>query len=198
MKIAIIGTAGREKDLPKLSVRKYYDMYNITCSLISKFETPIELISGGAAWADHLAVLMFISGNADKLHLKLPAHITDGGKYEDVWINNFTSNPGRTSNYHHHNFSTKIQRDSLADILRVTKMENCTVDVGSKGFFERNSIVAKEADICIAFTFGNGAVVADGGTFDTVKKFLKKKLPDNCSFHVDLNTMITHSPALLK
>ena len=57
-KIAIIGTAGRDKNYP-LSA-KHWDFM---CNMVSaELDADDHLISGGAAWADHVAIWAFRRG----------------------------------------------------------------------------------------------------------------------------------------
>ena len=153
------------------------------------------LISGGAAWADHVAVSMFILGNSDGLILELPCELTDTGRFVDTGVRDFKKNPGGTANYYHELFSKKVGFDSFDHLKRTKEYAECTTSVGN-GFFERNSKIAESADYCIALTFGNGAELKDGGTADTMKKFLKKG--SGKSFHVDLNDWKVYSPAIVK
>ena len=64
--IGIIGTAGRGADLGRLSERSFAKMGEIVYDIITnRLQTQCveaDLISGGAAWADHLAVHHFIRG----------------------------------------------------------------------------------------------------------------------------------------
>jgi hypothetical protein len=63
------------------------------------------------------------------------------------------------------------------------------------GFKERNTQVAQDADVLIALTFGDGPSLKDGGTRDTMEKFLRRR--HGTSFHVDLHNMAVHSPATI-
>jgi len=56
--LAVIGTAGRDRS-PLLSVALWEAM---KVDLRARIEPADALISGGAAWADHLAVHAYLSG----------------------------------------------------------------------------------------------------------------------------------------
>jgi hypothetical protein len=60
--ISIIGTAGRGEDGDRLNLDVYTKMYRKAKQLVDEIEPVVEnqhLVSGGAAYADHLAVLLF-------------------------------------------------------------------------------------------------------------------------------------------
>lgn len=198
MNIAIIGTAGRDEDGKRLQGEHFGAMWLAVNRLIktelAKGE-PYGLVSGGAAWADHIAVYDFILGNADSLDLELPCQITSEGKFVDTGIRDFRTNPGGTSNYYHELFSKKIGFSSFNQLRIAIEAPECVITAGG-GFFDRNSKVAEKADHTIALTFGKGAELKDGGTMDTMKKFQKKGTGK--SFHIDLHDWKVYSPAIVK
>lgn len=197
MKIAIIGTAGRKEDWQKLNRDAFGTMFLIVNKITRKLanNSPWTAVSGGAAWADHLAVFSFGLGYADKLILELPCSLTPEGKFMDTGERNFRTNPGGTANYYHQLFSEKTKINSFNQLRDAAKHPNCTINVRD-GLFDRNSKVAETADACIALTFGDGPKLKDGGTMDTMSKFLKKG--KGVSFHIDLHNMSVYSPAIVK
>ncbi len=64
----------------------------------------------------------------------------------------------------------------------------------SNGFFARNTLVAQDSDYLIALTFGDKEKLKEGGTADTMRKFIKMK-GDKNSYHIDLNSMEIYNPA---
>lgn len=159
--LAIIGTAGRGDDAKKLTIDHWNEMVKVA-EEIAKFEKATDLVSGGAAWADHVAVQLYFNKDIP-LKLFLPAN-------EDDLMT--------AQNYHAH-FSMAIGRNTWKEVMGL-KYE-------SYGRFkDRNSKVAKFGNVFLAMTFGDGAVVKDGGTKDTVEKMLKR---DINGYHLDLNTM---------
>jgi len=198
MKIAIIGTAGRAEDGDRLRGDDFGAMWLAVNRLI-KTEIakgqPYGLISGGAAWADHVAVYDFILGNAYSLDLELPCKLQTDGRFVDTGERDFRTNPGGTSNYYHELFSKKIGFSSFRQLSMVAMTPECVISAGG-GFFDRNSKIAEKADHTIALTFGDKAILKDGGTADTMKKFLKKGT--GLSFHIDLHDWTIHSPAIVK
>jgi hypothetical protein len=186
-KLAIIGTAGRKEDGERLSGLIYESMLTAARTVI-KLEKITHLVSGGAAWADHVAVTIFIRDRKrpEKLTLHLPA-IYDSlkGQYFDSGERDFISNPGGTANYYHKKFSQALQINSLWELGEAWAA--CADFVVTPGFKERNTKVANEADVLLAMTFGEGARVKDGGTADTVSKFLS--LGKGSVYHYNLNDL---------
>lgn len=127
-----------------------------------KFEN--HLVSGGAAWADHLAVAMYMSGAVDNLTLHLPAPF-DGTKFIGP-----EKSAASAANYYHQKFSRILGVNTLNEIAQViaggASVTYEPIAHGYGGLFTRNKKVAK-ADGMVAYTFGIGDVPADGGTKDT-------------------------------
>ena len=199
LRISIIGSAGRGEDLQKLDNSSFPRMVAETSRIAAKLagDRPWAAVSGGAAWADHLAVVLFLEGIASALQLHLPCEFTASG-FHDTGENgnaSWRTNPGATLNRHHRNFAAKSGRDPFADIAKAMLLPRCWLLVTPR-FFQRNSRVAEDVTDCIALTFGTGARVKDGGTHDTMGKFLNRK-DTGQSVHVDLHTMRAFSPARL-
>lgn len=193
-KLAIIGTAGRKLDQGMLTSEHYPRMIHAVYRLIDhlKIDTgSLHLVSGGAAWSDHVAVSLVLEGlvPAERLSLYLPAKLEyygfEGGE-------DFDQRTADTANYYHKLFSQKIGRDSIAELHSVRK-QGATLEPIAGGFFSRNSLVAQNVGTdghLLAFTFGSqttdqeswtirsfgGTVKAkdaglkDGGTADTFNK----------------------------
>jgi len=73
--IGIIGTAGRKEDGAKMSKELYGKMYRKADAYISNLglePRDITLVSGGAAYSDHIAVSLYLDNKADNLTLHLP------------------------------------------------------------------------------------------------------------------------------
>lgn len=172
--LAIIGTAGRKEDEGRLTLPMWRDVYK-GVRMRTRMMMVEDLASGGAAWADHLAVQLYLMNEVKSLHLFLPAPF-EGGRFRD--IGGFgTKNPGGTSNYYHRKFSAKLKINSLADIEEAIR-KGATVTVDSGGFFGRNSLLANATNQVIALTFGardyagpwvnaDVAGLKDGGTAHT-------------------------------
>lgn len=163
-KIAIIGTAGRDKTKPMTKGLWAWMLDDVR----SRVPVGALVVSGGAAWADHLAVRLFLEGHAGALTLHLPAPMDQEflGPYKSA---------ASAANFYHKMFSERIGINSLQDIADAASMPNCfgsfqPMQSGYGGMFVRNAIVAREAEELLAYTFGEGDQPADGGTLDTWNK----------------------------
>jgi len=165
--IGIIGTAGRKDDGPRMSFDLYVLMVQETHRVVKERCPPVEerrLRSGGAAWADHVAVTLRLLERAPYLELHLPAPFKDGRFVEG----NTRFNAGRTSNYYHDLFSKKMNvptRHSLKGIQELIDGEKVVIKTYN-GFHARNLIVG-DVDLLIAMTWGEGDIPKDGGTKHT-------------------------------
>lgn len=155
--IAVIGTAGRDKQFP-METRHWEYM----CAVLRFLVKPGDhLVSGGAAWADHAAVWAYISGLCDDLTLHLPAPF-DGA------FHGAKGTSGGAANYYHQRFSHALGQDTRAQLyLALTGGANYTAQPVSQGYsamFTRNRLVADQCTHMLAFTFGTGDTPVDGGT----------------------------------
>ena len=158
----------------------------------------VRLISGGAAWAgkcvskyieirfyaccafmllaciimlleDHVAVQLHMSSRFEGLQLFLPCKWQSSPPtHEDNGSANWKSNPGRSANRYHHEFSAALGENTLEQIQRAQEQGAVIVD-GTKGFHARNTHVAA-SDYMIAFTWASGSKPDVGGTLDTWNK----------------------------
>ncbi len=166
-RLAIIGTAGRDKNAP-LSAGLWGAMLGSAARRVQALDT---LISGGAAWADHLAVQLFLQDRCAALELYLPA------PFDGRFVG-----PGGSSasaaNYYHDRFSAVIGQDTLGQLsLAIEKgaaVHAQPVLAGYRGMFARNTLVAKAADAVLAYTFGD-TVPMDSGTGNTWKQVVGEK-----------------------
>ena len=164
-KIAIIGTAGRDQMLTKNQWNWMVEQAEYWAGRGN------HLISGGAAWADHLAVELYMNHKCEDLTLHLPAPWS----YEHKSFVGGQGTAGGAANYYHNLFSNVLEKDTLEEIdlvLRGGATHTYQMEAqGYRGMFARNALVAAEAEGMIAFTFGKGEIPADGGTLDTWNKF---------------------------
>lgn len=194
MNLAIIGTAGRKEDRPLLTGEHYPRMVDAATKLLSHLQIDpqeLHLISGGAAWADHVVVTLTLSGiiEDNRLHLYLPCELTDKGF---VGKGEWGEKTANTCNYYHRLFSETTGHDSIGELNRV-RTNGANIYTSTSGFKTRNTKVAKHVSPngqLLAFTFGSmisnqpdwtirsfGPLtsslqggVKDGGTSDTWQK----------------------------
>jgi hypothetical protein len=189
--LSIVGTAGRNDDAKRLS-RKHFDAMCIVgdalIDQLSESNYPItHLVSGGAAWADHVAVKLFLNKKVPHLKLFLPCE-WDWGTFRDTGQEDWKINPGRTLNKYHKQFQMTSGINSLSDI-QIAKGEGAELIPTRGGFHGRNAMVAK-SDFILACTFGNKHEVKDGGTSHCVGCYLDRVRKEGIwdkSFHYDLN-----------
>lgn len=176
--IAIIGTAGRDRTKPMTR-----DLWaRMVADAKHRIAPGATLVSGGAAWADHVAVALFLDGHASGLVLHLPAPLLPSHTFAGS-----AGSAGSATNYYHSKFSAAIGRSSVEDIATAilfgASFTAHPKEPGMKAFFVRNAMVASEATACIAYTWGEGLEPADGGTNHTWSLIQGRKL------HVPLSTL---------
>lgn len=177
--IAVIGTAGRDKNIQLLP--KHWDFMCHT--LAEELKPGDSLVSGGAAWADHVAVWAFGTELVESLTLHLPAPFVNGqfiGEY---------GTSGNACNHYHKLFSNVMGFDSRHHLVQALlhKQVSLTTQRDAMGYgamFERNKLVARDCTHMVAFTFGTGDVPADGGT-----KMTWDMAADKQRAHVSLTTI---------
>ncbi|KAK5583377.1 hypothetical protein RB653_004970 [Dictyostelium firmibasis] len=174
--IGVIGTTGRDKSRPLTS--KHFDyMVDAFEQYINKLKEQhkdkidpnnITLVSGGAAWADHVAVDYFLKNPTTcKLILYLPCLIV-GEKTKQYQFDTNHAH-GLITNGYHTNFSKQIGRDTIQDIIRAQEF-GAILDNSAEGFKNRNTCIASSSDFLVAFTGVSGPAPLGGGTLDTWKK----------------------------
>ena len=159
-RLAIIGTAGRNEDGVTLT-SAHYDFIYDTCKQLLVDHGFECVISGGSAWADHVAVKLYNEGLIANLVLYLPFTFSSG-VYSSDHLNTL-----------HRKFSSKCGINSLDEISKAIN-RGAVVHYGN-GFHDRNTLIAKNASKLIAFTFGVNEP-KPGGTFDTWNKTSCPKL----------------------
>ena len=190
--LAIVGTAGRKDDGKRLT-RKHFEAMTLVAEglleQINESNYPItHLVSGGAAWADHVAVKLFLDKKVPGLRLFIPAEWSNGEFY-DTGVKDPKENPGGTANYWHRKFQSVTNINGLSDI-QIAQAHGAELYKCRGGFHGRNAMVAK-SDFILACTFGEGPMVKEGGTADTIRMYLERVRKEGIfdkSFHYDLNT----------
>ena len=198
--LSIIGTAFRKDDKEKCSRQVFDSMVFVANELLTQLKDsnyPIGcLVSGGAGGADHVAVKLFLNKVVPNLRLYIPCQFSNGS-FEDEWKkiklagrSNMDKNisPAQTLNYYHNIFQRKTSINSLTEI-QLAFNEGAEVLSCKGGFHGRNAMVAK-SDIILAMTFGKENILKEGGSADTLRRYLarvKKEGFFDKSFHYNLN-----------
>lgn len=146
--ISIIGSAGRGNDANHLTEDLYEAMYAEALDTVRRFEIEIAA-SGGAAFADHVAVSLFLRKEVKALRLYLPATF-DGRAF--VPNARVQSNPGRTANDYHALFRSSCGIDGLSELAQAIR-QGAHIET-YPGFKRRNLEVAGCCSHMQAFTFG--------------------------------------------
>src|SRR5579883_288211 len=116
--VSIIGTAGRSHKDPTSAM--YGKMIASAINYLRTIPGNIILVSGGAAWSDHVAVHLYLQRQQYslpivELRLYLPcAFDLTTKRYVDTVASDWRVNPGIISNTYHQQFSHAINTDSMA------------------------------------------------------------------------------------
>lgn len=178
--VAIIGTAGRGDDASKMTKELFQRMCQSAIGVLTsewKLDLArVKLQSGGAAWADHVAVQL-CNDLKIPITLHLPCQMDEKNKRAmDTGVADWKANPGRVMNAYHKQFTLKMGYDTLAELCGLpSKIYS--------GFHKRNDAVAN-SDYVLAFTWGEGNVPKDGGTKYTWDKATTAKRK-----HIPLSTL---------
>lgn len=166
-RIGIIGTAGRKDAANKLTPPMFDSMVKVCQQLIDSLKWPassIVLISGGSAWADHVAVRLHNDAcltddpyHSLKLYIPCAFHAfrsTQPGcvvctnsktqsqdnhhHFVDIGSNNWRTNPGHSLNSYHTAFTTAMGGDR-------------------RSFKELATAIASGADVTVVSSSANGS-----------------------------------------
>lgn len=191
--LAIIGSAGRGQDASLLT-EAHWRMMCIIGQTVACTLGATRLVSGGSAWADAVAIQLYLDGHVEGLTLHLPCAF-QMDQNDATWHFDRDTQEGRRLNQLHSAFSGVTDTDPWCDIARaISKGAETTV---SRGFHARNRLVAKDAGALLAFTFGE--VRGESGTGYTWRHFLARPRADSGeptargrqdAFHFDLTTRV--------
>lgn len=178
MKVAIIGTAGRDKDRDGLMTLELYQkvLRFVLEYLSARFDLrTLHLVSGGAAWIDHIAVSLFLRNTFASLTLFLPCSWTSEHQkcqFFDNGQKDWKMNPGKVANMYHFNFAKRFNKfDSFCTLNQIeeAKFKGAVLNTDHTGFHQRNSQIAN-VDLLLAFTWSDTSTPPKGGTLDTWNK----------------------------
>lgn len=175
MRIAIIGTAGANNDHEQMSKSLYLEMFKEALMQVYHLgkdpEKYVDLVSGGSAWSDHVAVSLWLDERVRSLSLYFPVPFT-GGQFVEIGEE---PDPGSRVNQLHAVFSEKMGGQSLEGISKAIEKGATTwhMQENSIEYFEdppKNNFLARnffigQCDAIIAFSWGdNDNFPNDAGT----------------------------------
>jgi len=176
-RIAIIGTADRQNEL----VATEFEKMKVTalCAIQELGYTPkdVVLVSGGAPWADHVAVSLFLDGKVSGLRLHLPGKLETGPKGPYITpLSDTTARDCVTFTSYHHRFKEVTGLDGLAQIQQAID-QGASVDM-YPGYFKRNRAVAADCTALVALHTKrkHPSQQSSGGTVYTFKRARVPKL----------------------
>jgi hypothetical protein len=200
--LAVVGTSGRQE----AGARLVADDFSAMVDRVSRTVRPTDvLISGGAAWADHVAVQLFLDGKVGGLVLHLPGELmmseVPGETPRMQFDNGGFMTSGSTANLYHDQFATALglqPGDTIAQLQQaIDKGAVVTFGNGASptrssdaeisSFIARNRWIAQDATSgMITLSFDptpNGP--NDGGSGHAVREH-KRWNPDAKQFHLDI------------
>ena len=195
--LGIIGTAlrGKDTEFDTLCTKDtYLKMLSLARTKVKELNIT-TLVSGGAAFSDHIAVDLFydyICKSVNKGELKLLIY------YPTKLFDN-TSKIGKSLIYYHKYFSNLVfgyEYESIKDIGYLVdnypnqvKLEEEPISTNYEGFFNRNTKIANNSDYLLVFSyFDEKGNCLTNGTKDTITKFLRKNSEDKI-IKVDLRNL---------
>lgn len=168
IRLAIIGTSGRSPNDLKMLTKAHMEwMVNNVKFYIREVlkisPEQIILVSGGSAWADHIAVQLYLGKEFAGIELYLPSRFD--AKHQR-YIN---THEGRKLNALHKQCQEKTDYPVFQELASTVSSKKCKVTI-QRGFLPRNTLVARNCDYLIAFTFSKTDTPENGGTLDTWSK----------------------------
>jgi hypothetical protein len=200
--IAVVGTSGRQEAGARLVAADFSAMVE----RVSRSVRPTDvLISGGAAWADHVAVQLFLDGKVGGLVLHLPGELmmkeVPGETPRMQFDNGGFMTSGSTANLYHDQFATALglqPGDTIAQLQQaIDKGAVVTFGNGASptrsndteisSFIARNRWIAQDATrAMVTLSFDptpNGP--NDGGSGHAVREH-KRWNPGAKQLHLDI------------
>lgn len=154
--LIVTGSTGGAED-EKINELLYENSYDILIDTMHEIND-FDLIAGGTAFSNHLAVKAFLEGEATSLRLYFPANFD--GKFDEE------SRYGKIANHHHKIFKEKCNIDSLAEIEDAIN-KGAKVEI-FKDFIQAGQKMLQCSDKMLVYTFSNTII-------DDCKKHMKCK-----------------------
>jgi hypothetical protein len=151
-RVAVVGTAGRNPVEP-LTFDSFGRMMTLAEAAIQNFGFELKdciLVSGGAPWADHVAVSLFLEGKVAGLHLCLPGELFERNDLTTSIraVDGSTRTDASTLCMYHRKFTEITGIDGFAQIRQA--LERGAVVDSYDGFFARNAAIAESCDYMVA------------------------------------------------
>lgn len=202
--VTIAGTAGRVDDANRMTKALFESMIEAAHRIITK-DLELDpggtiLVSGGAAYADFVAVKLFMRGGYAGLRFFIP------GKWESKQFTG--TKDADTANRYHRAFSKVCGFSSFDEMDTIVTAPNVTV-VSRKDFTTRNLDLAK-SHFLIAMTWADGLEppLSRSGTRHTwdswqryhTSPFIKKTAtkPKPRRIHVPLSSLVSKTVTEIK
>lgn len=153
MRVAIVGSAGRLDDADRMRPELWRSMVERArgwVRAVASGASSVELVSGGSAFADHLAVRLLLDGQARGLTLHLPAAFDREARR----FAGDASSPGTRLNALHQAFARATGTPSLDELAEAIGRRASVACHTHAGFDARNRAIAGDCDVLLAFTFG--------------------------------------------
>lgn len=196
--LGIIGTAlrGRDTEFDSLCTKETYSkMLNKAREVFKELDVD-TLVSGGAAFSDHIAVDLFYDYLGKSIRKdKLKLFIYYPTKFLDL-----TSKIGKTLLYYHKYFSELVYSDENSSIKDISYLVNTypkqvylheeSISNSYTGFFARNKKIALTSNYLLVFSyFDEHGNCLTKGTASTIKYFLSNNTEDNI-IKVDIRELV--------
>jgi len=187
-RVAIVGFSGRSVPASAALNKELFDAMVAAAktTIEDKFALPLGnvcLVSGGAAWADHVAVSLALSvdGDAHQLRLYMP------GPFDAQTGLIANSACAQTANTLHRRFAEQTGIPSLANLVEA-HMFGADIRSDERGFLARNRQIADSADYMIAFSWSSTPEPSDGGT-GHVWRAAKRRLDSTRMVHITMDKL---------
>jgi hypothetical protein len=169
LRVAIVGSIGREDEAKQMSKELYQKMQNIVKKILQErgYQTKdITFVGGGNAFAEHLAVSLFLESSESRLELYLPCTLDQ--------LFGSSSATGIFLVKRHRTFSEKVffKPNTSLEHLKEAIKRGAQIKEIKEGISERNLYVAQSVDLLIAFTFSSrhDQLKINGGASDVWQK----------------------------
>jgi hypothetical protein len=178
MRITIIGDSGRFNS-EKMDRSLYDKMYTKVDRIMEEYYTEgasLHLVSGGLAWAEHIAVQMFLEGMVDSLTLYFPVAWNDG-----IFFSRGPNKPGKLINAYHKKFGKVLGRNTHKDIAEAISIGAKVISPSGKltgpsnRTYLRNNYLA-DVDTLITMTWEDGRYPVHGSVGYTWRNSKAKKI----------------------